>query len=142
MIIVVNNDISNKAYENIKKYIEGKGARIHESEGIEKRILGVIGDKRDLDQFAIEALPGVEKVITILEPYKLASRKFHPKNSVIRIRDVVIGETEPIIMAGPCSVETEEQIWNIAEDVPSDGQKTIVVIVTWKGHSVTVSSVI
>jgi 3-deoxy-7-phosphoheptulonate synthase len=121
MIIVVKKNISKQDYENIKKYIIDKGARIHESEGIEKKILGVIGDKRDLDKYAIEALPGVEKVISILEPYKLASRKFHPKNTVVKVRDVKIGALEPVIMAGPCSVETEEQIWSIAKEVAGKG---------------------
>jgi 3-deoxy-7-phosphoheptulonate synthase len=121
MIIVVKTNISKQDYENIKKYIIDKGARIHESEGIEKKILGVIGDKRDLDKYAIEALPGVEKVISILEPYKLASRKFHPKNTVVNVRDVKIGALEPVIMAGPCSVETEEQIWSIAKEVAGKG---------------------
>jgi 3-deoxy-7-phosphoheptulonate synthase len=121
MIIVVRSTISKQNYENIKKYIINKGAQIHESEGIEKIILGVIGDKRDLDKYAIEALPGVEKVISILEPYKLASRKFHPKNTIVKVMDVEIGALEPVIMAGPCSVETEEQIWSIAEEVSRKG---------------------
>jgi 3-deoxy-7-phosphoheptulonate synthase len=121
MIIVVKSKVSKEEYENIKKYIIDKGARIHESEGIEKKILGVIGDKRDLDKYAIEALPGVEKVISILEPYKLASRKFHPKNTIVKVRDVKIGKLEPVIMAGPCSVETEEQIWSIAKEVADKG---------------------
>ena len=121
MIIVVKSDISKKDYENIKTYILAKGARLHESEGTEKKILGIIGDKRDLDKYAIEALPGVEKVISILEPYKLASRKFHPKNTVVQVMDVNIGGLEPVIMAGPCSVETEKQIWGIAEEVAANG---------------------
>jgi 3-deoxy-7-phosphoheptulonate synthase len=121
MIIVLNAGISKITYENIKKYILDRGARVHESEGIEKSIIGIIGDKRDLDQSAIEALPGVEKVIRILEPYKLASRKIHPKNTIVKIGDVQIGGLDPVIMAGPCSVETEDQIWNIAAELSRKG---------------------
>ena len=121
MIIVLSHDIRVEQYEEIKQYLLRKGVRLHESEGIEKRILGIIGDKRDLDRNAIEALPGVEKVIPILEPYKLASRKFHPRNTVVTVQNVRIGELNPVIMAGPCAVETEEQIWDIAREVSERG---------------------
>jgi 3-deoxy-7-phosphoheptulonate synthase len=121
MIIVLKSDISTDAYETIKNYITDKGARIHESKGVEKSLIGVIGDKRDLDHLAIEAMPGVEKVITILEPYKLASRKFHPQNTVVEVGSVKIGGLEPVIMAGPCSVESKEQIFSIAEELAQRG---------------------
>ncbi len=121
MIIVLNNRISDEEYQSLTKYIIDRGARIHESKGIEKSIIGVIGDKRDLDQSALEAMPGVEKVISILEPYKLASRKFHPQNTIVRVGKVNIGDMEPVIMAGPCSVESEEQIFDIAREVTHQG---------------------
>jgi 3-deoxy-7-phosphoheptulonate synthase len=125
MIIVLNDRISAEEVKNVKNYIIKTGARIHESEGAEKKILGVIGDKRDLDQMALEAFPGVEKVIRILEPYKLTSRKFHPRNTVVKVKDVAIGDLEPVIMAGPCSVETEEQITDIAREMSEKGVKIL-----------------
>jgi len=125
MIIVLNDRISVEEVQNVIKYIEKTGARIHESEGTEKKILGVIGDKRDLDQMALEAFPGVEKVIRILEPYKLTSRKFHPKNTIIKVKDTSIGGLEPVLMAGPCSVETEEQINDIAREMSGKGIKIL-----------------
>lgn len=125
MIIVLNDRISTDEVKNLKDYIIKTGARIHESEGAEKKILGVIGDKRDLDQRALEAFPGVEKVIRILEPYKLASRKFHPGNTIIKVKDVSIGGLEPVLMAGPCSVETEEQITDIAREISEKGVKIL-----------------
>ena len=121
MIVIVKDNISKEEYKNITEYIIGRGARIHESKGKEKSIIGIIGDKRDLDKNALEALPGVEKVVPILEPYKLASRKFNPKNAIIKVKDVEIGGLEPVIMAGPCSVESEEQIWDIAREVSEQG---------------------
>jgi 3-deoxy-7-phosphoheptulonate synthase len=121
MIIVLNNRITSEQLENLKNYILRTGARIHESEGIEKKILGIIGDKRDLDQMALEAFPGVAKVIRILEPYKLTSRNFHPKNTIIKVKNVKIGGLEPVLIAGPCSVETEEQIWDIARQMSKEG---------------------
>ena len=121
MIVIVKDNISKEEYKNITRYIIDRGARIHESKGKEKSIIGIIGDKRDLDKNALEALPGVEKVVPILEPYKLASRKFNPKNTVIQVKNVKIGGLEPVIMAGPCSVESEEQIWDIAREVSEQG---------------------
>jgi len=121
MIIVLNNRIAKEEYESIKKYITDRGAKVHESKGTEKSIIGVIGDKRDLDQSAMEAMPGVERVISILEPYKLASRKFHPQNTIIQVGNIRIGDEEPVIMAGPCSVESEEQIFDIAREVSRQG---------------------
>lgn len=121
MIIVVKEKISHNDYEYIKQYILDRGARVHESKGKVKSIIGIIGDKRNLDKNAIEALPGVEQVISILEPYKLASRKMNPNNTVIKVMDVTIGNLEPVIMAGPCSVESEEQIWDIAREVSEQG---------------------
>jgi 3-deoxy-7-phosphoheptulonate synthase len=121
MIIVLRGTINQDEYASIKKYILKRGARVHESKGTEKSIIGVIGDKRELDKNAIEAMPGVEKVISILEPYKLASRKFHPQNTIVKIKDVAVGGLEPVIMAGPCSVETEEQINDIAREISEAG---------------------
>jgi 3-deoxy-7-phosphoheptulonate synthase len=125
MIIVLNDRISAEEMKNVKNYIIKTGARIHESEGTEKKILGIIGDKRDLDQMALEAFPGVEKVIRILEPYKLSSRKFHPKSSIVQVKDARVGDLEPVLIAGPCSVETEEQINDIAREMSQKGVKIL-----------------
>ena len=125
MIIVLKEKITAEEFENIKNYILKTGAKLHESEGIERKILGIIGDKRDLDQTALEAFPGVDKVIRILEPYKLTSRKFHPKNTIINIKGVAIGDLEPVLIAGPCSVETEEQITDIAREISEKGVKIL-----------------
>lgn len=121
MIVIVKDNVTKEEYKNITKHIINRGARIHESKGKEKSIIGIIGDKRDLDKNALEALPGVDKVVPILEPYKLASRKFNPKSKIIKVKDVEIGGLEPVIMAGPCSVESEEQIWDIAREVSEQG---------------------
>ena len=125
MIIVLNDRITAEEVNNVKNYIIKTGARIHESEGTEKKILGVIGDKRDLDQMALEAFPGVEKVIRILEPYKLTSRKFHPKNTIVKVKESLVGELEPVLMAGPCAVESEEQITDIAKELSGKGVKIL-----------------
>jgi len=125
MIIIVKDKITSTEYEYIKQYILDHGAQIHESKGKEKSIIGVIGDKRSIDKNAVEALAGVEKVISILEPYKLASRKMNPSNTIIKIGKVKIGNLEPVIMAGPCSVESEDQIWDIAREVSEQGGQVL-----------------
>lgn len=121
MIIVLKDNCSTEDYSKIINYIESRDARVHTSEGIEKNIIGVIGNKRELEPSSMSALPGVEKVIRILEPYKLTSRKFHPRSSIIEVGNVRFGANEPVIIAGPCSVETEDQIWEIAEEVAVTG---------------------
>jgi len=125
MIVVIKNNISTKEHEIIKKYIFDHGAKVNEIKGKIKSIIGIIGDKRNIDKSAVEALPGVEKVISILEPYKLASRKMNPNNTIISVKNVKIGGNEPVIMAGPCSVETEEQIWDLAREISEQGGQVL-----------------
>ena len=81
----------------------------------------MVGNKHNLDKHSVAALPGVENVIPILEPYKLASRKMHPHISIIKVGNVNFGGTEPVIIAGPCSVESEDQIWEIAKEISEQG---------------------
>ncbi len=121
MIIVLKDGVKPEQIAELKQYLETKSVSIHESDGTEKKILGLIGDKRDLDKKALAAFPGVDKVIPILEPFKMASRKFHPRNTIIDVKGVQIGGLKPIQMAGPCSVESEQQIWEIAEEVSKQG---------------------
>jgi len=121
MIIVVNKNATDKEIKTLKDFLVNKGVEIHESDGISKKIIGIIGDKHNLDRDAIFAFPGVEKVIPIMESYKLASRKFHPANTVVDVNGVKIGGLTPVQMAGPCSVESEEQIWGIAEELSKQG---------------------
>jgi len=121
MIVVLKDSATAENVQRVKDYIINKGAQVHESEGIEKKIIGIIGNKREMDKTALSAFPGVEQVISILEPYKLSSRKFHPKNTIIDVKGVLIGGTEPVHMAGPCSVESEAQIFEIAAEVAAKG---------------------
>ncbi len=121
MIIVLKKGIDKEKYHELLNFIEKRDVEYVEIEGVSKRIIGIIGNKHNLDKDAITAFPGVERVIPILEPYKLASRKFHPTNSIIKVGEAEIGGLEPVRMAGPCSVESEEQIWEIAENLSKQG---------------------
>ncbi len=121
MIIVVNNNISDSEYKELISYLKEKKAEIHEVRGVEKRIIGVIGNKHKLDKDAIITFEGVEKVIPIIESYKIASRQMHPQATIIEVGKVKIGGIQPVKMAGPCSVESEEQIWQSAEEMAKQG---------------------
>ncbi len=96
------------------------------SQGEERVVIGVLGAPipAGLGQ-ALEALPGVEKTLRITAPYKLASREFHPLDTVVRVRDVEIGGNELVVMAGPCSVESRDQLLRTAEGVRERGAKLL-----------------
>ncbi len=121
MIIVFKEGVTEEQKEQLKNHILDKGMRIHESAGIERTIWGIIGDERVLSEETIQAFPGVEKVMRVLEPYKLASRKFNQQNTIIQVGKVKVGTEQPVIIAGPCSVESEEQIFDIAREVSEQG---------------------
>ena len=98
---------------------------MHPDIGYNQTILGIIGDTRKLDPRDFEIQEGVQEVLRVSEPYKLANRSFHPNNTIIKIKNVYIGGDEAVIIAGPCSVENEEQIHTIAETVAKAGAKIL-----------------
>ncbi|HHM24298.1 MAG TPA: 3-deoxy-7-phosphoheptulonate synthase [Bacteroidetes bacterium] len=120
MIVVVDNKAGDKVIRNILEEIEKMGFKTHVSRGIEKTTIGVIGDDRYVAKERIEMLPGVEKVIPVLKPFKLSSREFHPENTLIKINGKMLGE-EFITIAGPCSVESREQLLETAHFVKEHG---------------------
>ncbi len=100
---------------------EDKGFKVHLSEGKERTIIGLIGDDRILNREQMERMPGVERVVPVLKPFKVASREFQPDDTTFRIGDVIVGSDELIIMAGPCSVESRSQIIETAIAVKEAG---------------------
>ena len=121
MIIVLKQEAKTEDVTRIEKTIEEKGLQVHVSKGENQTIMGLIGDTTKVDPESIEVDPAVEKVMHVSEPYKLANRAFHPEDSVIDVGGVKIGGGHLAVIAGPCSVETEEQIIGIAEDVKKIG---------------------
>lgn len=109
----------------VVKRVEELGLKAHLSKGVERTIIGVIGDERLIQKEQLSLLPYVENVIPILKPYKLASRDFKPLDSVIDVAGVKIGGTEVVVIAGPCSVETEEQVITTAQTVKAAGAKLL-----------------
>lgn len=115
MVIVIRKNATESEIEQVIKWVESVGYKAHPSRGVERTIIGVVGDDRSKAQLkAAESLPGVEKIVPILKPYKLASREAKEENTIIRIDDLEIGGPKFIVMAGPCSVESEEQLMESA----------------------------
>jgi 3-deoxy-7-phosphoheptulonate synthase len=121
MIVVMKEGASPKQVQSVVELLESKGLGVHVSEGTEKTIVGVIGPKERVRSLPMETMPGVEKVVVVSNPFKLASRAFHPQDTLIQVGDHVVGGATPTIIAGPCSVESKEQILEIAHSVRKAG---------------------
>ena len=121
MVIIMNPDATAQNIKDVIEMIEDAGLAAKVMEGSQQRIVGVIGDKTRLASCAIDALPGVERSVSISKSYKLASREFHPQSSVIDVDGVPIGGDEFVVMAGPCAVESREQLLEAAEIAKKGG---------------------
>ncbi|MDD6174602.1 MAG: 3-deoxy-7-phosphoheptulonate synthase [Firmicutes bacterium] len=123
MIIVMKNNATQQDFKAVEDLIVSKGLKPHLSQGAQASIIGVIGDKTRLAVENIEMMEGVDKVVPVMESYKLAGRAFHPEGSVVDVGGVKIGGKELVVMAGPCAVESEAQIMKAAEAVAESGAK-------------------
>lgn len=121
MMIVLEPSVREEQIQHIVEAVEAKGMKVHLSRGVDKTLIGLIGDKWMITELPLESYPGVAKVVSISEPYKLAGRNFHPENTRIHVGDVVIGGDEPVVMAGPCSVEDRDQLLATAHIVKEAG---------------------
>jgi len=125
VVIVLNKNVTDEQYENVVKHLEDFGFAVHKSTGVQQIVLGAIGVKPDFDIRKVKILEGVAEVYRITEPFKLASRTFKKEDTIITIGDVQIGGNEVVMMAGPCSVESEDQIFKLAEIVSNAGAKIL-----------------
>jgi 3-deoxy-7-phosphoheptulonate synthase len=122
MILVLKNGVSKEKTENLCAFLEKSyGVQTNTIYGSETTIVGLVGDTSSVETEAIQMLEEVERVMKVQEPYKRANRKFHPDNTIVRVGDVEIGAEKIIVCAGPCSVESEEQVLGIAKDVKASG---------------------
>lgn len=121
MIVVMTHRAGEAEINEVLKRLERCGFRIHLSQGVERTIIGAIGDKTRLGDQALEAMPGVEKVVPILQPYKLASRTFKEDDTEIEVGNLTIGGSTLHVMAGPCAVESREQLLEAAFKVKEAG---------------------
>lgn len=121
MVVILKPKTPEQEVNKLIKELESDGVQVHPVQGVELCILGLLGDTRKIDPSKIEANENVEKVMYVQEPFKKANRLFHPEDSVIEIGDVKIGGGAFTVIAGPCSVESEDQIVGIAKDVKKFG---------------------
>jgi 3-deoxy-7-phosphoheptulonate synthase len=126
MIIVLKPEATQAEVDHIMEKIRERGLSPHLSTGQERRVIGVIGDERTIQNVPLAIFPGVESVTPILAPYKLVSREFRKDNTVVTIGDgVAIGGRMVPIMAGPCAVETKAQVTGVAQAVKQSGAKVL-----------------
>ena len=121
MIVVMQQGASRNQIQGVVDRVNELGFRAHLSTGEERTIIGVIGDERSLVESLFDRLDGVERVFRILKPYKLAGRDFHPHDTIVPINGCSIGGESLIIMAGPCAVESREQLLETAHAVKDAG---------------------
>lgn len=121
MIIVMKQKAPLTAVENLETELNNRGFKVSRSQGESKVVLGLIGDTFKLDERDFLGNEWVEKVMRVQEPYKRASRSFHPQNSIIDVSGVKVGGKKLVVMAGPCSIETPEQIHTVAQAVKNSG---------------------
>ncbi len=122
MIIVMKSKADDRELDNVIRWIESVGYKVHLSRGVERTIIGAVGDERGKVVLkAAENMPGVEKVMPILAPYKLASRESKEGNTVIKVGDVEIGGPQCVVIAGPCAVESPDQLMEAADVVKQAG---------------------
>ncbi|MGN0949491.1 MAG: 3-deoxy-7-phosphoheptulonate synthase [Mitsuokella sp.] len=123
MIIVMKPDATKENIEKVEERLHQVGLKAHLSTGEDCTIIGVIGDRKKIANLEVSMLEGVEKTVRITEKYKLVSRHFHPEDTIVDVDGVKIGGKEVVVMAGPCSVESIDQLREAAKAVKAGGAK-------------------
>jgi len=121
MIIIMRNRAPQEQIQLVVDRVKQLGFRPHISAGEETTIIGVIGDERRLDESVFDLMDGVDHVVRVLKPFKLSSRDFHPDNTIIQVNGTPIGGNSVVVIGGPCSVESREQVFEAAEVVKNNG---------------------
>ena len=125
MIIILKENTTSQELNALAEFVKSHGVVPHVTEGVHQTIMGLVGDTTRIDIESISQLQIVEAVRRIQEPFKNANRKFHPLDTVIKVGDAVIGGGSLTLIAGPCSVESEEQIISVARDVKASGAQIL-----------------
>ncbi|MBD5560019.1 MAG: 3-deoxy-7-phosphoheptulonate synthase [Clostridia bacterium] len=121
MIVVMKNDASWDQIMNVTGHLQDLGMQVQVNNGVECAVLGVLGDTYTVDKEKVSLMDGVERVVPVQEPYKKANRKFHPDDTVIDVGGVSVGGPDLAVIAGPCSVESAEQLEGIARSLDASG---------------------
>lgn len=125
MIVIFKNSASEDQIKTVEDTIRKSGFDIHRSDGVDHTILGIVGHRGKLEPNELAAFPGVRDVLPVSSPYKLASREFHPDDTIVHVGDVVVGGPDLAVMAGPCAVESEKQIEDTAGFVSVHGARLL-----------------
>jgi 3-deoxy-7-phosphoheptulonate synthase len=125
MIVVMKADSTDLDIENVRRRIEGHDLQVHLSQGAERTVIGVVGHIHSGLQPEMELMPGVAEVVRISKPFKLATREFKVGETIVELDGVTIGGEDPVMIAGPCAVETEEQVMATAQVVKEQGAKIL-----------------
>ncbi|HQE92685.1 MAG TPA: 3-deoxy-7-phosphoheptulonate synthase [Anaerolineae bacterium] len=125
MIVIMKPGATTAQIANVTARIESMGCTTHLSQGEERTIIGVIGNGRPIDREQIERMSGVERAVPVLRPFKLASREFHPQDTVVPVNGIAIGGKALTIIAGPCSVESRAQLLETAQAVKQGGAQIL-----------------
>lgn len=125
MIIIMKRSARQEEIDHIIQIIESNGLDVHLSTGKEVTLIGVIGDKTKLQNQNLEIAKGVDKIVPVTESYKLANRKFHPEDTKVKVKNVIIGGNELVIMSGPCAVESFDQLRETALAIKKAGAQIL-----------------
>ena len=125
MIIILKHGVSREKYQSLTEYLENRGLRVQVSEGNAQTVLCVLGDTAGLDTEMLKSLAIVESVKRVSDPFRRCSRKYHPQDTVVKVGDLRIGGGHFVMIAGPCSVESESQLLSAARAVKAAGAQLL-----------------
>jgi 3-deoxy-7-phosphoheptulonate synthase len=125
MVIVMQKHTSEGNIEHVMAELTSRGFDVHRSTGSEQTVLGVVGKVQEIDPREFELMDGVQEVVRVSEPYKLSSRTFRPEKTVVNARGVLIGGEDVVVMAGPCTIESEHQLFETARRVRRAGARIL-----------------
>ena len=121
MILIMRKDAAPSQLTNVVAKIEQMGCQAHISHGEQRTLVGIIGNGRPFETGKLEQMPGVEKTMPVTRPFKRASREFHPQDTHVAIGDTVVGGPEVVMIAGPCAVESQEQMSETGQAIKQAG---------------------
>src|SRR5918993_2783304 len=125
MVIVMQEHASDQSIEHVVAELSARGFDVHRSTGADQTVLGVVGKVDTIDPREFELFEGVQEVVRVSEPYKLTSRTFRPHKTIVNARGVEIGGDKVVVMAGPCTIENETQMFETARRVARSGARVL-----------------
>jgi len=125
MVVVMQKGVSQEQIAKVQKHLEAEGYSVHLSQGAKRTIMGVIGEPGQIDPQTLASLPGVDKVVPIMQPFKLASRDFKHQNTVVQVGPQLIGDSHVTLIAGPCAIEGRENFLEAAAAVKDAGAQML-----------------